>query len=112
MLNYLRYLKKIKKIIPDKLSKKNSTKFFFYTINWWNFRAFSIINPFNYFFLNDDLNKIPFISKYFELANYNYQELIIFNIYIFFVFFKSVYLKYYIQKFWIKTELTLKIFYI
>ena len=79
--------------------------------------SIALLIPLITLFLNDDLNKIPFISKYFELANYNYQELIkIILTFIFFLYlFKSVYLsfsEYYIQKFsqQIKTELTLKIF--
>ena len=65
--------------------------------------SIALLIPLITLFLNDDLNKIPFISKYFELANYNYQELIkIILTFIFFLYlFKSVYLsfsEYYIQK--------------
>ena len=118
MLNYLRYLKKLKKSFQTNYLKKFNKIFFILSIGGiLEAMSIALLIPLITLFLNDDLNKIPFISKYFELANYNYQELIkIILTFIFFLYlFKSVYLsfsEYYIQKFsqQIKTELTLKIF--
>ena len=118
MFNYLRYLKKIRNIIPYNLSKKFNKIFFILSIGGV-FEAMSIalLIPLITLFLNGDVDKIPLISIYVDLKKYEYQELIkIFLTIIFFLYLsKSLYLsfsEYYIQKFsqQVKTELTLKIF--